>query len=94
MLRITPPALVSSSCDERRWHVDARTGRYRVQLDGRGVGPGPHVLPVPLPAERRNIDTDYEYLAGTLRCRVSEWGRTIFDGTSELAGLEIGSRPG
>ena len=49
---------------------------------------------LPLPDERRNIDTDYEYLAGTLRCTVREWGRTIFDGTSELAGLEIGSRPG
>ena len=94
VLRITPPALVSSNCDGRRWHIGARTGRYRVELDGHGVGAGPHVLPVPLPAERRNIDTDYEYLAGTLRCRVREWGRTIFDGTSELAGLEIGSRPG
>jgi hypothetical protein len=40
---------------------------------GRGVGAGPHLLPVPLPAERRNIDTDYEYLAGSLRCRVCEW---------------------
>jgi tocopherol cyclase len=45
------------------------------------------------PGERRNIDTDYEYLGGTLRCTVREWGRTIFDGTSNLAGLEIGSRP-
>jgi tocopherol cyclase len=94
VLRITPPALVASSCDGQRWHLDARTGRYRVELDGHGVGAGPHVLPVPLPSDRRNIDSDYEYLAGTLRCRVREWGRTIFDGTSELAGLEIGSRPG
>jgi tocopherol cyclase len=93
LLRITPPALVSSTCDGQRWQIDARTARYRVQLDGRGNGMGPHVLPVPLPADRRNIDTDYEYLAGTLRCTVREWGRTIFEGTSELAGLEIGSRP-
>lgn len=93
LLRITPPALVSSTCDGQRWLIDARTARYRVQLDGRGNGTGPHVLPVPLPADRRNIDTDYEYLAGTLRCTVREWGRTIFEGTSELAGLEIGSRP-
>ena len=93
LLRITPPALVSSACDVQRWQIDARTARYRVRLDGRGNGAGPHVLPVPLPFDRRNIDTDYEYLAGTLRCTVSEWGRTIFEGTSELAGLEIGSRP-
>lgn len=94
VLRITPPAVVSGTCDRQRWQIDARTARYRIELDGRGVGTGPHVLPVPLPAERRNIDSDYEYLAGTLRCTVREWGRTIFDGTSELAGLEIGSRPG
>jgi tocopherol cyclase len=93
VLRITPPALVSSKCDVEHWHIDARTARYRVELEGEGTPDGPHVLPVPLPGERRNIDTDYEYLAGTLHCRVREWGRTIFEGTSMLAGLEIGSRP-
>lgn len=93
VLRITPPALVSSSCDDDRWRVDARTPRFHVVLDGHGSSGGPHVLPVPLPAERRNIDSDYEYLDGTLRCTVREWGRVIFDGTSPLAGLEVGSRP-
>ncbi|OBI72751.1 tocopherol cyclase family protein [Mycobacterium asiaticum] len=93
VLRLTPPALVSASCDLQRWHIVARTARYRVELDGHGTSAGPHVLPVPLPAERRNIDTDYEHLAGTLHLRVREWGRTIFEGTSTLAGLEIGSRP-
>lgn len=93
VLRITPPAWVSSRCDGRRWRVDARTPRYHVELYGRGDDAGPHVLPVPLPAERRNVDTDYEYLAGTLRCTVREWGRVIFDGTTQFAGLEIGSRP-
>ncbi|WP_232000666.1 tocopherol cyclase family protein [Mycobacterium kyorinense] len=93
VLRITPPAWVSSRCDGQRWRVDARSARYRVELDGCGDDAGPHVLPVPLPAQRRNIDADYEYLAGTLRCTVREWGRVIFDGTTQLAGLEIGSRP-
>ena len=74
---------MSSNCDVQRWQIDARTPRYHVELDGRGTSGGPHVLPVPLPGERRNIDTDYEYLAGTLHCRVREWGRTIFDGTSD-----------
>lgn len=93
VLRITPPALVSYTGNDLRWQIEARTPRFHIELDGRGVGDGPHVLPVPLPGERRNIDTDYEYLAATLRLTVREWGRTIFDGTSELAGLEIGSRP-
>ncbi|HNF05545.1 MAG: tocopherol cyclase family protein [Mycobacterium sp.] len=93
VIRITPPALTSYRGGDDRWQIRAQTLRYRVDLDGRGVPEGPHALPVPLPAERRNIDSDFEYLAGSLRCTVREWGRVIFDGTSELAGLEIGSRP-
>ena len=74
------------------WQITARTLQFAVELDAHGTGEPP-VLPVPLPAERRNIDTDYEFLDGTLRCTVREWGRVIFDGTSTLAGLEIGDRP-
>ena len=62
--------------------------------NGDGFGIEPHVLPVPLPAERRNVDTDFEHLAGRLRCVVRERGRVVFEGTSELAGLEVGSLPG
>lgn len=94
VLRITPPAPVTCQTDGRRWHIRARTARYQVELDGHGAPGGPHVLPVPLPREHRNVDTDYEYLTGTLRCTVLEWGQVIFDGTSHLAGLEIGDRPG
>ena len=95
VLRITPPAPVSSRFDRDDWHwqISARTARFVVELDGSGASRAPHVLPVPVPAERRNIDTDYEFLAGTLRCTVREWGRVIFDGTSHLAALEVGDRP-
>jgi hypothetical protein len=48
---------------------------------------------VPLPAERRNIDTDFEHLGGRLRLTARERGRLLFDGTSELAALEVGTRP-
>ena len=50
--------------------------------------------PVSLPGERRNVNTDYEHLAGRLRCVVKEFGRVVFDGQTELAGLEVGSLPG
>jgi tocopherol cyclase len=59
-------------------------------LHGDGTHLEPHLLAVPLPDEGRNVDTDYEHLAGRLRCVVREFGRVIFDGQSELAGLEIG----
>ncbi|WP_372452951.1 tocopherol cyclase family protein [Mycolicibacterium xanthum] len=93
IIRITPPAPVSGAADGTQWRVHARTPRYQIDVDGHGADEGPHVLPVPLPALHRNIDADFEHLAGRLHLRVREWGRPIFDGTSPLAGLEIGSRP-
>ena len=94
VIRITPPAPVHSEVSPGRWAVRARSWRYRVDLDGDGTGIEPHVLPVPLPAERRNVDTDFEHLAGRLRCVVRERGQVVFAGTSALAGLEVGSLPG
>ncbi|MFZ0833777.1 MAG: tocopherol cyclase family protein [Mycobacterium sp.] len=94
VIRVTPPALVSSDVGEGRWRIRARGLRYQIDLDGDGTHLDPHVLPVPLPAERRNVGTDFEHLAGRLRVRVREFGRVLFEGTSELAGLEVGSLPG
>ncbi len=94
VIRITPPALVHSEITPDRWVITARSPRYRIQLEGTGRGVAPHVLPVPIPAERRNVDNDFEHLAGRLRCIVHRRGELIVDATSELAGLEIGSLPG
>jgi len=91
VIRITPPAPVRSELAPGRWAVRARSWRYQVELDGDGAGIEPHVLPVPFPAERRNVVTDFEHLAGRLRCVVRERGNVVFEGTSELAGLEVGS---
>jgi hypothetical protein len=93
VIRMTPPLLVRSEIGDNRWRLHGKSRRYEIELDGDGTHLPPHVLPVPLPAERRNIDTDFEHLGGRLRCTVREHGRVLFDGTSELAGLEIGSRP-
>ncbi len=93
VIRVTPPALVESEVGDGRWTVRARTPRYQIDLDGDGTHLDPHVLPVPLPLERRNINTDFEHLAGRLHCTVRKFGRVIFDGTSEMAALEVGSRP-
>ncbi len=93
VIRMTPPTLVRSQLSDGRWTVRARTPRYQIELDGDGTHLDPHVLPVPLPAERRNVHTDFEHLAGRLHCTVRKFGRVVFDGTCELAGLEIGTRP-
>ena len=79
--------------NEGRWTVRAKSPRYQTDLDGDAEGLEPHNLPVPLPAERRNVGAAVEHLAGRLHCTVREFGRVVFDGQSELAGLEIGSVP-
>ncbi len=91
VLRLTPPtARVHSETDGRTWRVHARGLGTQVDIVATGTG-SPHVLPVPLPAERRNVDTDFEYLLGHLELTVR--GRVDYHGTTEFAGLEVGHRP-
>ena len=47
-----------------------------------------HVLPVPLPSQGRNTPGALEHLSGTMHVRVGRRGRTVWAGTSVLAGLE------
>ena len=94
VIRLTPPtAWVRSELGDRRWTPRATSLRHHVEIVGDGGHRQPHVLPVPLPGERRNVNTDYEHLAGRLRCVVKEFGRLVFEGQTELAGLEVGSLP-
>ncbi|MGI9124653.1 MAG: tocopherol cyclase family protein, partial [Mycobacterium sp.] len=82
VIRMTPPVLVRSQIGDNQWFLRGRSPRYEIELTGDGRHLPPHVLPVPLPGERRNIDTDFEHLGGRLRCTVRERGRLLFDGVS------------
>jgi hypothetical protein len=93
VIRIAPPASVRSQVTDERWSIRAKSVRYQIDLDGDGAGLTPHVLPVPRPAERRNVGAAIEHLAGRLHCVVRDVGRVVFDGTCELAGLEVGNLP-
>jgi tocopherol cyclase len=64
--------------------VRAESLRYQIDLEGDAPGLEPHILPMPILAEWRNIGAAVEHLAGRLRCTVRERGRVVFDGTSEL----------
>jgi hypothetical protein len=76
------------------WRLQARTPRHRVELEGHAGGGAPHVLPVPVPAERgRHVAQSAMHLAGTLRVRLRRGRRTLFAGESALAGLERGLGP-
>jgi tocopherol cyclase len=103
-LRATATALVAAVGDDvhavvrplrpLRVEVDDRGWRLAgggVEVEAHADGVAPHLLPVPVPRERRRLD-DWapQHLTGTLRLRVRRRGRTVYEGTSHLAGLERG----
>jgi tocopherol cyclase len=90
VLSFAPPlARVRTAATASAWRVVARTARHAVEIEGDAAG-APHVLPVPDVAARRVEMRSTQHLAGRLRLRVSRGRRTLFDGVSPLAGLELG----
>jgi tocopherol cyclase len=91
VLRFAPPlARVRTAATASAWRVIARTARHAVEIEGDAAGTTPHVLPVPDVAARRVEMRSTQHLAGRLRLRVSRGSRTLFEGVSPLAGLELG----
>jgi hypothetical protein len=84
---VRPLRPVRVAVDERGW----RLAGGGIELDAHADGTQPHLLPVPVPHERRRLD-DWapQHLTGTLHLRVRRRGRTLYEGTSHLAGLERG----
>jgi tocopherol cyclase len=79
--------------DHDGWRLSGRTpGGTSVTVEGHANGTAPHLLPIPVPAEARNLEgAASQHLAGELRLTVRRRGRTRYDGTSRLAGLERGN---
>jgi len=76
----------------RGWHLQARTARHTIELEGKANGTPPHALPIPIASERRNLEgAAAQYLASEVRLVVRRGRRTLFSGASALAGLERGS---
>jgi hypothetical protein len=85
---VTSP--VSASVTDDRWALSGRGGGWRVDVEGVGDLGAAHVLPVPLPAERRNIAGAIEHLGATMRVNVRRFGRQVWSGESQVAALEHG----
>jgi tocopherol cyclase len=84
---VRPPWPLRVDVDDRGW----RLAGGGIEVDAHADGVAPHLLPVPVPRERRRLD-DWapQHLTGTLHLRVRRRGRTVYEGTSHLAGLERG----
>ena len=76
------------------WLLSGGSRRWSVEIEGQAPLSGALVLPVPLPAQRRNVPGALEHLAGELDVTVRRHGRLVLSGRSHLAGLECGGIPG
>jgi hypothetical protein len=73
------------------WRLRGPTAAGEVEVEGHADGGEPHLLPVPVPRERRVIERSAaQHLAGALSLVVRRRGRVRYRGSSQLAGLERG----
>ena len=86
---------VDAAVSDDSWVLEGRALRglgtgWTVRVEATAPLQHAHVLPVPLPEERRNIAGALEHLGGSLHVEVRHRGRAVWEGTSPLAGLEHG----
>jgi hypothetical protein len=90
LVRFAPPAaVVTATAGGGAWRVRARTPRWSATLEGERRGE-PHLLPVPVPAERHSIVRSEHHLAGRMRVELRRGARLVLREESTLAGLEHG----
>lgn len=92
VVRLGDPVVspVRATVSDDRWSLRGRSARWSIEVDGHGDLGRAHVLPVPLPLERRNVAGAIEHLAARMRVVVAYRGRTVWAGESPLAALEHG----
>lgn len=92
LVRLGDPVVsgVRARVHDEHWSLTGRSAQWQIDLEGYGELGQAHVLPVPLPFERRNIPGAIEHLGATMRVRVRRWGRLVWSGESTSAALEHG----
>ena len=92
LLRLGNPVTspVHAEVYDEHWRLRGRNARWTVTVEAHAPLAAAHVLPVPLPAERRHAPGAIEHLAGDLRVEVRRHGRRVWIGETSLAGLEHG----
>lgn len=92
VIRLGNPVVspIRAHVTDESWSLRGGNRRWNVEIEGKAPIGRAHVLPVPLPAERRNVAGSIEHLAGTLRVTVRECGIVVWEDESALAALEHG----
>ncbi|TJZ79494.1 hypothetical protein FCG67_07660 [Rhodococcus oryzae] len=92
VLRLGDPVVspVRAQVTDEQWTLRGRSPRWSVDIEGHGAIGDAHVLPVPLPAERRNVPGALEHLGARMSVTVRHGHRTVWSGESAVAALEHG----
>jgi len=92
VLRLGDPVVspVRAEVGDETWNLRGLLGRWRVDVTGEAPLGAAHVLPVPLPSQRRNTAGAIEHVTGSLRVRVCRGSALVWEGQSSVAGLEHG----
>ncbi len=93
LLRLGNPltSAVRAEVSDERWLLHGRSALWEVVIDGRAPRGASHVLPVPLPRERRNVAGALEHLGGAMSVVVRRRrGGIVWRGESATAALEHG----
>jgi Tocopherol cyclase len=95
LVRLGEPlvAPVRATVTPGSWRLTGRSARHRVEVEAEADPASAHVMDVPVPGEYRTVPWSHQHLAGRLRVHVRRRGRTVYEGVSELAGLEQGRAP-
>ena len=83
-------ALVVADAGGGEWRLRARSPRWSLSLEG-SAATAPHILPVPVPAERRAVMRSEHHLAGRMGVVLRRGRRVVLRAESEVAGLEHGT---
>ena len=92
LVRLGDPLVspVRAEVSDERWSLRGRSARWRIEIEGWGDLAAAHVLPVPLPRERRNVPGAIEHLGARMHVTVHHRDRLVWQGESGLAALEHG----
>lgn len=93
LLRLGNPGTspVEAEISDERWSLKGKSLRWQVEIEGRASRGESHVLPVPLPQERRNVAGALEHLGGDMDVVVKNHrGIVVWRGESKVAALEHG----